>query len=241
MAALSIAGVAALASTSSTPSGPSDPWRLPASRTTAALRVVRCPVSLGAPNPTTVHLPRTVTARVADGAAGLVAFTDGAGALVVVAPATWGCAAVDAVDGSATLSVFPPGIARPSWGGVAAIPEGIVAIETGRCLGCSLETACPLFADAARAYERAYGVKCHAPAGERERRLSPWRVLSYDPPGVRGEGGPSGGADAAYGAMLWHVPRTHALTAWQETCALPDSMRALCVAAVEQFAVLGRS
>jgi hypothetical protein len=243
LALLAVVGVGAVAllsvpATQATNVPVASPWRVTGQLAVAAVPVKRCPTSLGAPNPRTITLPATQLVQVIRGTAStLAAFTDGAGTLDVVAPTTWQCTALDAVDGSSSLIVYPPGAPKPEWGRVASVRRGIVASQTGACVGCSLQIACRLFPGARHAYVRVYGVACRSADGRDEvrTRVTPSRVLFMDPPGVRGAGRPSGGGYAALGTMLWHLPGTTSLTAWQETCTLPDELHDVCVISVRAF------
>lgn len=238
LCAASVAVVAALLAAPTSEAIPAEPWSVASPLVVSPLPVARCPTSYGAPRTHVVHLPRTERAVVTAALAPtLSVFTDGLGTLDVVAPSRWGCTALDGVAGSSELVVYPPGVARPTWGHVTAVREGIVASQTGGCDGCSLEVACSLFSSAAHQYEVLYRSPCHDPAGPTElhRRLTPATVLFIDPPGVVGTGQPSGGPLAAYGAMLWHLPHARQPAAWIETCTLPSTERALCVLSVREF------
>ena len=217
---------------------PPDPWAVAGPLEVAEVAVTPCPTSFGAPGTRDVALPPTLRVEVsASLRAKVTVFTDGLGLLDVLAPSSWGCTALDAVDGSSTLVVFPPGAPLPRWGSVNSVRDGIVASQTGACVGCSLQTACPLFSGARASYVATYGLRCHLAPAHQEvvARISPSHVLFIDPPGVLGAGRPSGGGLAAYGAMLWHLPHTRLPTAWLDTCTLPTSYHDLCVLSVRAF------
>lgn len=217
---------------------PADPWSVQGPLVVTSVPVTQCPTSFGLPGSRDVRLPGALNVDVSSRLASQVAvFTDGLGTLDVLAPATWHCTALDAVDASSTLVVYPPGAPKPSWGSIAEVRSGIVASQTGGCLGCSLETACPIFPGARHAYVATYGVRCHLASERDEIRVpeSPSKVLFIDPAGVLGAGRPSGGGFAAYGAMLWHLPGTRLPTAWLDTCTLPDRFHDLCVLSVRAF------
>jgi hypothetical protein len=240
LAVASAASVAALAV--GPPSGAArrpGSWAVHGPLMTANLRVTLCPTHLGAPVSDRNRLPdyrlAVVSRRLEPS---LATFTDALGSLDVVAPSTWQCTALDGVAGLSTLIVYPPGEARPPWGDVAVVHQGIVASQTGGCAGCSLETACSLFATARHRYLATYGVACQHEAARRElvARVSPSLTRFIDPPGVAGTGRPSGGSDAAYGAMLWHPRRGVAdMRAWLITCTLPADDHDLCVFSVGAF------
>jgi hypothetical protein len=234
----SVAVVAALLVPAPSPAVPAKPWAVAAPIVVANLRVVRCPTSYGTPRARDVDLPGFVRTELSSALAPTVSvFTDGLGTLEVVAPSTWGCTALDGVAGSSVLVVYPRGAPRLSGGNATAVRSGILATQTGACDGCSIETACSLFSAAARQYAATYRTSCrHAEPGEELRTdVSASTVLFVDPPGVSGSGQPSGGANAAYGAMLWHLPGTRHPTAWRITCTLPSTDQALCVLSVRAF------
>jgi hypothetical protein len=214
-------------------------WAVQGPLITANLPVTLCPTHLGIPASRRVAVPTHVRVDVSRSLASTVAtFTDALGTLDVVAPKTWQCTALDGVAGLSTLIVYPPGQARPPWGDIAYVPRGIIASQTGGCGGCSLETACSLFPAARHRYFSTYGITCqHAEAHEElVSRASRSQTKFIDPAGVFGAGRPSGGQDAAYGAMVWH-PR-HGVRnprAWLITCTLPSSDHQLCVLSVDSF------
>jgi hypothetical protein len=230
--------VAALLVAPASEAVPEAPWSVASPLVVADLPVARCPTSYGIPLSRHVQLPTHVRAQVTSAlASSLSVFTDGLGTLDVVAPTTWGCTALDGVAGLSKLVVFPPGDPRPTWGDVTAVRRGIVASQTGGCGGCSLETACPLFASAARQYLSIYRTPCRGGAANAELRahLTGRTVLFVDPPGVSGTGVPSGSGDAAFGAMLWHPPGARQPAAWLDTCTLPAPDHDLCVLSVRAF------
>jgi hypothetical protein len=243
LAALAVVAIGAVAALSVSNPHPASsvregPWGLPGSLLVANLRVAQCQTSFGAPDGSSDELPTHQLAVVPTRLwRGLAMYTDGLGTLDVVGPSSWQCTALDAVDGSSILVIHPPGAPTPGWGDVTAVRLGIVASQTGGCSGCSLETACPLFRAASLRYAATYRLPCrHAARGEELlMTAAPSKVLFIDPPGVLGAGRPSGGANAAYGAMLWHVPGDPRATAWLDTCTLPSSDRELCVASVDAF------
>jgi hypothetical protein len=230
--------VAALLADPATPAVPAAPWSASAPLLVEALPVARCPTSYGTPPSRDVDLPDRLRVQVTPSLAPTLAvFTDGLGTLDVVAPATWGCTALDGVAGSSKLVVFPPGDPRPTTRDLTAVRRGIEASQTGGCGGCSIETACPLFAPAAHQYQALYRTACRSGADRTELRtaLTPSTVLFIDPPGVMGTGQPSGAGFAAYGAMLWRLPGAREPAAWLDTCTLPAADHDLCVLTVRAF------
>ena len=214
-------------------------WAIHGPFISANLPVRLCSTHPGAAASRDVELPSYVRARVSRVLESTVStFTDALGTLDVVAPSAWQCTALDGVAGLSTLIVYPPGEPRPAWGDIDYVRRGIVASQTGGCSGCSLEAACSLFAAARRHYVATYGVTCqHADAHEElVSRVSRSQTRFIDPPGVSGAGRPSGGTDAAYGAMVWRPRRgVRAPTAWLITCTLPWEDHQLCVLSVDAF------
>lgn len=232
---VSVAVVAGLLADDASPAVPSRPWSVTGPLVVADLPVVRCPTSYGVPPSRHVDLPRHVRVQViASLAASLSVFTDGLGTLDVVAPANWGCTALDGDLGSSKLVVYPAGDTRPTWG---AVRRGIEASQTGGCGVCSLETACPLFSSAAHAYAVLFHSACRsaARAAELRTRLTGSSILFVDPPGVVATGLPSGGSLVAYGAMLWHLHGARQRSAWIDTCTLPTEDHDLCVLSIRAF------
>jgi hypothetical protein len=54
-----------------------------------------------------------------------------------------------------------------------------------------------------------------------------------DPPGIAGDGNPSGGHHPANGVMTYYPQSDYG--SWFETCTVPDSQRALCTAVLNSF------
>jgi hypothetical protein len=59
-------------------------------------------------------------------------------------------------------------------------------------------------------------------------------VTFEDPPGVKGDGRPSGGQYPADGVMTYH-PSAQEDGSWQETCTLPASEKNICTAVLNTF------
>jgi hypothetical protein len=82
--------------------------------------------------------------------------------------------------------------------------------------------------------------------GQCSRRRPPAEVVTQlsataagfeDPPGVVGDGFPSGGSQPANGVVIHHgpVPAPGAETGLAETCTLPEAQRGLCTAILNEF------
>jgi hypothetical protein len=147
----------------------------------------------------------------------------------ILGPTGWSCMAFYGADGSGGITITPAG-AGPS------APAVIAGSETSACVGCTLGQACPLFANAADAYLAGFGQPCptRPPAAETVMAVAAGIVTFEDPPGVKGDGRPSGGQYAADGVMTYH-PSAQNDGSWQETCALPASEKNICTAALNTF------
>lgn len=173
-------------------------------------------------------------------AAQLAVYADDEGIMGLVGPKGWSCAAFYGADGSGGVVVYPRGETLPrSW--TARWPlartsaeAAIVGLESSACYGCTLAQACRLFLSAATAWRTAFGQACPArPAAESVARIGAGIVIFEDPPGVEGDGLPSGGLYPANGVMTYH-PRAPD-GSWQETCTLPGRDKGECTAVLNAF------
>jgi len=212
--------------------------------TTASLNVVACPTTYGVtPPPTTAPLPTSMEVTVPRAlAAELAVYTDGQGRIELLAPAGWTCSAGYGADGSGGVATYPPGESIPqsalgaSWTlSPNSLTEAIVASQTGGCEGCEVGQACPLFATAASSFQSQFGRACpkSRPAIETVDQITSGVVTFQDPPGVSGDGSPSGGQYAADGVMTYYS--NNQFGSWIDTCTLPKADRTLCTAALNTF------
>lgn len=195
---------------------------------TASLPVVSCPTSMGIARPA-VRLPRSRPVAVPQVlAADLSVYADNQGVMELLGPKGWNCAAAIGADGSGGVTVYPAG-AGPSS------PVAITGSETSACVGCTLAQACQLFPSAATALRSAIGQACPArrPATETVATIAAGIVTFEDPPGVKGDGQPSGGEYPANGVMTYHPTAQDG--SWQETCTLPASEKNVCTAVLNTF------
>jgi peptide/nickel transport system substrate-binding protein len=205
---------------------------------TADLSVVSCPTSLGTGTPPTpVELPATEPVSVPAGtAADLAVYADEEDTMQLVGPKDWGCTASYGADGNGGVEIYPRGETVPQ----TKLPAGsaitaIVGREVPACYTCALTQACPLFASAAKQLSSALGQECPArPAAESVTSIGSGLVSFEDPPGVSGDGTPSGGKYPANGVMTFYQGGAVA-SSWLETCTLPDSERAECTATLNDF------
>jgi hypothetical protein len=194
---------------------------------TASLPVVSCPTSSGADLPA-VSLPQSRPVAVPQALAGdLSLYADDQGVMELLGPKGWSCTAAIGADGSGGVTVYPAG----------AGPSSAVAIagsETSACVGCTLAQACPLFPSAATVLRSDLGQACPArPAAETVTSIAAGIMSFEDPPGVKGDGHPSGGPYPANGVMTYHPSAQDG--SWQETCTLPASEKDICTAALDTF------
>jgi serine/threonine protein kinase len=196
---------------------------------TASLPVVSCPTSLGIDHPA-VPLPRSRPVKVPKVlAAGLSVYGDNQGVMEVLGPRGWSCTAAIGADGSGGVTVYPPG-AGPSS------PVAIDGSQTSACVGCTLGQACTLFPSAAKAYRSQFGQACptRPPAAETVVPIAAGIVAFQDPPGVKGDGQPSGGQYQASGVMTY-PPSAQDDGSWLETCTMPPSEKNICTAVLNTF------
>ena len=199
---------------------------------------VPCPTTFALPTETVPPLPATMTATVTPDVAALVTYY-GNGALTVLGPKDWHCAASVALDGSARMTITPPGQPTRS-GSPAPTEQALTAATAGTCVGCVASMACGLFPEAQNLVG-ASGQGCTStpPVGEQVTRPRPRSAIFMDPPGVAGTGDPSGGTFRAFGFLVFD-PGTAAggsgravPSALKMTCTLPDTMAPICDELVE--------
>ena len=209
----------------------------------AVLSTKRCPTKQGiaqpaSPLPTSVQLPMPSSQ-----ASGLVAYADSASTLLP-APKGWNCQSVIGADGTSRFSVFPYGETDPAaiQGGSApqrGSPAGVSLDVYNGCQGCVNDLVCALFPKAKIVHTYAkLGGSCtqRNPPAQETHSAGPGLVLFRDPPGVRGQGVPSGGSIPAIGAVsLVDQAGQNGASAVQVTCAVkddPDTCAAIVGAAL---------
>jgi len=208
-----------------------------------SLPVVSCPTTFAITAPSTsAPLPSSenenIPARLANQ---LSIYSDNHGLVMLLGPRGWSCTASFGADGSGGVGVFPPGESVPvnSWGaGWNLLPdssiEAIVGSETSACQGCAVGQACRLFPAAATAFRNLIGSSCPTrPKAEEVEEISAGVGGFEDPPGVAGDGSPSGGRYRADGVMTYYPQSAEG--SWVETCTLPASEHELCTASLDNF------
>jgi hypothetical protein len=196
-----------------------------AATSAARVPVTRCPTSYGVPSGHGPAIPKTVAVNV--NATGLRAYSNGW--LTVIAPAGWHCSGGVGADGNEDLTVLPLYVSQES--AAAAAVSG-----SRQWNGEAIYTACPFFPE----LERGYSAPCPAiPKRELIDRLSARTVAFEDPPGVRGTGGPSGGAMPANGVVSYAYqgsnPKTKQLMVGSATCTLPQGQHSICTRVLNDF------
>jgi hypothetical protein len=146
----------------------------------------------------------------------------------VLGPRGWSCEGTFGADGGGGVTIFPQGSNSSS-------PEAIAASQTSACVGCAIDQACPLFTVAWRADVRMFhqGCSSYKPSFEIVRSIGTGIVHFEDPPGIKGDGVPSGGRYRAIGVMTYYPDSPNG--SWLETCTLRSSDRAICLTSVRQF------
>ena|GEM_PF-1688053 len=169
----------------------------------------------------------------------------------ILAPRGWACYVGVGADGQTTVSVFPPGTRNrfPSQFQASAA-EGISAHSDSACEGCMYETACPLMSNASEAFPASYisAFKCFEtkPPGEEVHWINgsstvpPTRtgenvVAFTDPPGVAGDGAPSGGPFPAKGVLLFSTDSEQGVAVSIETCTVGHDLSSLCASILQNF------
>jgi len=187
------------------------------------LTVTRCPTTQGVKQPLPKAPSSLHVTLPASQAAALGGYSNGY--LTALAPRGWRCRGQIGADGSGSLFVTPAGSSRPT--------QPAVTIEFGDTPGVSASFACSLFA-AARKQLPVTPCPVKRPARESVSAIASHTVAFEDPPGVHGDGLPSGGSDPANGVMSFTPSSTtsegYALI---ETCTLPQSSHALCTAILD--------
>lgn len=168
--------------------------------------------------------PRVVVAAV-ETTSRLAVYTTGY--LSVLAPRDWKCQGASGVNGSQSIAVFPQACTGPAGPFKLSSGQGVTAMSIPACQGCMAAVVCPLFPSVLRDWP---GIRCDnvVPPGERVPRQNASTVFFEDPPGVSGDGNPSGGPYPAHGVLLF-PPASGA------TCTLREADHALCTVVLNEF------
>jgi hypothetical protein len=207
-----------------------------AAAVSATVPVVRCPTTFASTAPTTTApVPTKLTVPLSAAAAAQVAaYTDMDGTFVVFGPRGWNCKALFGADGSGGIEVIPPGEVVHVDPGQrwhlqkGSVIQAIVGFTTGGSPVQAASVACPLFRNAQTAANQGLG-SCgfKRPAKEVVTHVGTEEVKFVDPPGVTGDGAPSGGKDAADGVMFYIASKTNPQAA-AVTCTATRSEQSVC-------------
>ena len=142
----------------------------------------------------------------------------------LIAPAGMACKGEVAEDGGANLIVWHRGEAEPR---ARSSEEGLTLSQESACVGCMYSLACPMFPSLAERIYPGYSqtVPCGTPPpGEQIFPQGPDLGRFSDPPGVAGDGDPSGGPYTAESAVGYARRKG----AFRITCTLPAGERRIC-------------
>jgi hypothetical protein len=208
-----------------------------ASGSTVKLRTSGCPTK-AAVGGGRIKVPARVAVRSPAGSPALRAYAASNG-VFLPAPPRWECTASYGVDGTEEIAAAPHG---SIVGGGTYDPHlrkgrpSVQATLIPACQGCIAEAICSFFpaASVVKAYEST--LTCEEErAGELRERISPSAVLFYDPPGVAGFTGQSGGPLPSVG-VISYKRETGARVL---SCTVPASQESACAAAIVAFLDLG--
>ena len=213
-----------------------------ASASSTVIPVVACQTGSGSlfPTASSPRYPATATIAVPPSLGNRLAYySDSARSLQpIVGPRGWSCSVGVGGDGSTGIGIFPPG-------GSSDSPEQVDA-GSPSAVSSIYGTACPLVPHVAAEIPIIVPSSCSRPAQEAVTWYSgsPAQTSAghdavgfVDPPGIKGDGDPSGGAYYARGMLLYAwggAPRV-GYGASLMTCTLPGSDSDLCAAILTAF------
>jgi hypothetical protein len=211
-----------------------------ASPGTPMLPSVDCPTAYGVANPGSPK-PLTLMPQPPDVTGSFSSYTDALHNLAVIGPAGWSCHAIDAADGNVSVMVTPPGVASDTMSQpfIRDTRQGIQAFLASAGTGSVPDLICVVMPDLLDAASSSRPCP-QKPATEVVLRDNPVAAEFYDPPGVVGDGAPSGGSYQAAGRVL--DDPAHGATpqgAASVTCTLPQPDALLCDAVIGEFGPFG--
>jgi hypothetical protein len=212
--------------------------------------VVECPSVYGIAATPASKYPSTIAVSLpASVAEQLSYYSDSTrSVLPILAPRGWDCSVGVGADGQVGIGVFPqsPPASFPSSFEHSSV-QGVIAHSDSACQGCISETACPLVPSAVEGTFSTYSPCPYSRPPNEEVRWAlgspstPLGLYTYDvvyftdPPGVAGDGAPSGGPLTARGVLLFsNGPDTYP-AASIETCTLPSNLAGLCTPILNDF------
>lgn len=202
--------------------------------------VVACPTTRGVPGHPPAKYKRQITiSEPADIAQKLEYYSDNDRNLTpILAPRGWKCQVQIGADGSASITIHPPGTTTSS-------KTAITAQSMGACQGCVWGLVCDLIPGAAK---QVGADQPACPTTRPKKELVKFErgrpnatgpvqdvVVFQDPAGVKGDGVPSGGKDPANGALLYDWNKHDGGAASLETCTLPAVQFQECAASASNF------
>lgn len=193
-----------------------------------AVKTVRCPTTFGVAGEKVKAPPSTIATSLTADVAGQLRFY--VGGITVLAPARWSCTSSVGADGSAGITVHPPGEDSSS-------PSAAVSVrQVPACQGCMADLVCPFFPNAEA--QLGYSASCPGskPQGELVHRVGRNVVSFTDPAGTNGDGLGSGGANSSRGLVIF-LPPSHKRqdSAAEISCTLPAAKRHLCGAILNDY------
>ena len=191
-------------------------WASPA----GSVPVVRCPTTFGVQGTVRKAPASLVVLGHPSLPRGLDAYTNFEEFLV--APAGMKCSGGVGADGNGGISVWPAGRGPPTQ---HSHYEGLTLILDPACAGCRAADACPFLPK----FAASLSFPCSTaaiPRGEQVYDLNTDTTLFEDPPGVAGDGWPSGGRDPANGIVGVNVDEGSSV--YRSTCTLPALDHWMC-------------
>ena len=140
----------------------------------------------------------------------------------LIGPAGMRCSGAVGADGNGSITVWPIGRPAPTQ---HAHGDGLTLFLDPACASCRAAEACPFLPKLAASV----GFPCSTtsiPKGEGVYHLNADATDFEDPPGVPGDGWPSGGPDPANGLVGVNVGQGSAV--YRATCTLPASEHRIC-------------
>lgn len=224
------------------------------------LPVVECPTSRGVGGTPPAAYPSTIAASLNPTMAEEVSYysDDTRSLLPIMGPRGWDCSVGVGADGSTVVAVFPASESS-AFSGNPLYPQpftpspnqAVVAYSPAACQGCIYDLVCPLIAYAGQQLGQV-GQPC--PGAKPSDESVDWlngspsgtvgtgasdEVAFEDPPGVAGDGSPSGGPYPSNGVINYTYGPLSEGMASSMTCTLPASGHSVCTAILNDFTTRG--
>jgi len=186
------------------------------------LATKKCRTSKGLDRPDVPLEAETTVPVSSQGLEGFAAFTNTTGT-VLIGPRDWKCDSMVAADGGERIGLTPDGT-DPFEEGAEL---GVTYQASVGCQGCIADEICTVLPDAPVVIDYAnLGTGCNRskPLKEKLTMIGDLSVLFEDPPGVRGQGDPSGGKVRSIGMLTYSEDRG----VQKVSCAVPDDLADAC-------------